>query len=123
MRIADIQWGMLVFFTLLAAATFNQVGCDGDDAVDADADSDAATDSESSDSDTHADNCDTIVWNDPENYLVNGGTVARWQQTAWVDQNDNGVLDPDEHTDVDIDLLALCKSDKESLVLLLGTDN
>lgn len=67
--------------------------------------------------------CEEIPWSPETHYLVNGGTVARWQQTAFVDADGDGEIGDEEWIDVDVDFLELCESGKQSLVLIIATPN
>ena len=113
LRFLDKSYFLTVLFLAIQA-------CGDDDSSGEDTETETDTGSES---ETGTGGCEDIEWEDPDHYLVNGGTVSRWQQTVWFDENDNGQIDESEREDVELDFLELCESDKTSLVLLLATDN
>ena len=116
-----MKWALPLFFSFLMLFAVCFSGCADEDSGSGDTDTDTDSDTDG-DTDTGT-GCEDMEWGNPDYYLVNGGTVARWQQTAWVDANDNGQIDDDEKVDAEIDFLELCESEKTSLVLLLATDD
>ena len=67
--------------------------------------------------------CEEIEWSPQDYYLAKGSTVAKWNQTGYVDSNGNGVIDPTEEVDATLDIVDMCNGPKESLVLLMATDD
>ena len=110
---------ILLFFGFLLSQ--NMVSCTGDDDGGTDSD-DTDTGSETG-TGTEEPGCEDIEWGEETTYLVNGGTVANWQQTAFFDADDSGMIDKEERVDVDINFMGICEREKESLVVLIATDN
>ncbi len=95
------------------------LSCGNDDDTGDTTDTSSATDSDTG----NPVGCDYIDWGDPGVYLVNGGTVANWEQTAFVDADGSGFIDKEERVDADISFYGICETGKKSLLLLIATDD
>ena len=113
------RWIDLLCAIALGASVLAQAACESDD--------DSNDDDDIGDDDVVVDagqpGCDDIEFSPIDYYLAKGSIAAHWYQTGWVDTNGNNALDPEEQVDGIIDLMDMCESGKESIVVLMATDD
>ena len=125
-RVGGIVLLSAVCLLIVACAPGENAADDDDDNDNNDNDNDDNDDNDNNDDDNDDDvDCNDINWSTEEHYLAKGSIVAKWDQTAFIDQNENGKIDEDEEEDKDLTFVDLCERSgdgKKSLVLMMATD-
>ncbi len=104
----------------LSALWFSLLACNGGSTADDDDD-----DNNNDSADDELD-CKNLEWSPEEHYLTNDSIVSEWDQTAFIDVDENGKIDKEEYEDEDVTYVDLCEKSadgKRSLVLLMATDD